>query len=602
LSHDKVTVDEPLISTDVDNLIRTIAERKKVALSDLRDICKIDKRTMDKWIAVLEDEGYVSVEYGLRGTYVHWKLDAGVKQPVAAEEEIKPEPIEEIDSADSGDVHVEFRESAPMEEPEESQKETAESESGDDSEPEELLSQYLAKKFRGEDHDNIKSKILTNLEDEKSGAGAVESREDEKTGPETTEDLSEEEAPVLRPGAPKKPMPTQKMAAADMREVISTYMQEIGREKAKIESLKKEREALYRDKVAVIEGKMQADIVVLTEKILEKQSKVAEIKESVLELPDKVDELDKLQKQMDALKSEGREALERTKKKAEQYISSVESSKEDIEEKVSDVKESLDEQSARLKSFEVLGASLDAKAGKVKDALESVKSQVEDLGNAMDALSSDLESVEEAKSEIASMTESVKGKVASHGAELVSLEEELAGVERVERWIQEYVNDYSRKIEEIERYVARSEGELEELREAAEALYMKKYIGELENMSDSYESELSDAVSKDKDIEQKISESRSRINDLAQESQQMIRKLRGEVPATDYDSLVTRVKEKTAKVSRVIDEKRQERAKLSEDSGRTRKSVKPFRKVVPRKVAQRKVRKASKVAVKRRRK
>ena len=39
-----------------------------------------------------------------------------------------------------------------------------------------------------------------------------------------------------------------------------------------------ENRRLYREKFATMEGKMQADIVVLTEKILEKQTKVAELK------------------------------------------------------------------------------------------------------------------------------------------------------------------------------------------------------------------------------------------------------------------------------------------------------------------------------------
>ena len=44
MDSEKITVDEPLISTDVDNLIRTIADRKKVPLHELRRICSIDKK------------------------------------------------------------------------------------------------------------------------------------------------------------------------------------------------------------------------------------------------------------------------------------------------------------------------------------------------------------------------------------------------------------------------------------------------------------------------------------------------------------------------------------------------------------------------------
>ena len=185
MSHDKVTVDEPLISTDVDNLIRTIAEKKRIPLNDLRTLCRIDKKTMDKWIAVLEDEGYISVEYGLRGTYVNWceevaaakaadEAQTSPPQPPSAPEE--PEAKEAQEKEEIKPEPVEFKETAPMEE---SESETKVSEA--DSQPEELLSQYLARKMKGDSSEDqsLKSKILTSFGDEPSKSEEANETEDE---------------------------------------------------------------------------------------------------------------------------------------------------------------------------------------------------------------------------------------------------------------------------------------------------------------------------------------------------------------------------------------------------------------------------------------
>ncbi|NYZ74304.1 hypothetical protein H0O00_04115, partial [Candidatus Micrarchaeota archaeon] len=393
-----------------------------------------------------------------------------------------------------------------------------------------------------------------------------------RTEPERVEAVEEdlEPEPIK---APARREPLKPVTSVDTRELVNAYMDEINKEKAKIEGLKKEKERLYRNKFATVEGKIEADVVTLTEAILEKQSKIAELKERVLELPDKVDELGKLQEQMGALKLEGRDALKRTKEKASEYLSHITEAKADVKDKVGEADDAIKEQNARLKELEKTHATLDSRSSKLKATVESVQSQVDELNKSMDSLNGGLQKVEQMKSEATAAADAIKEIVAARGAELESLEQELEGVARVEHWVQEYIRDYEQKIEEIERYVSSSDEELAELKEASEALYMKRYLGELEKLADTYDDELHDAVSKEEDIEQKTAESKSRITKLVNESQQMARKLRGDLKdSADYASLVAKIREKTAKAKTTFEEKREERVKLVDDSKKTRKT------------------------------
>lgn len=617
MSHEKVTVDEPLISTDVDQLIRTLAERKKVALNELRQTCRIDRKTMDKWIAVLEDEGYISIEYGLGGTYVIWKENGAIhseapKEVKPVEEAIaepsEPEPLEPLPETEVSEAPVTEEvvpeETAITESEEKAEDEVVATEA--EPEPEELLRDYLARKKDGSaDIDSVKSNILTSLketgkDDARADKIAAEvAPEPEAAEPADVEAADEVEEEPAAEGAEPEPsgparVETMKPAreappnAAEIRQLMNSYLAEINREKAHVEALKKERENLYREKFATLEGKMQADIVVLTEKILEKQAKIAELKERVLELPDKVDELEKVQSQLDSLRREGREALERTKRKAQEYVDNVSSSRGAMEGRIGEIDDALSKQNSRLKQLESITASLDSRSSKLKETIEDAKSQVETLNSTISALATDLQQVEQAKGGIRAMTEEIKGTVAAHGEELEALEQELDGIARMEQWVEEYVGDYEAKVEDIESYVARGDEELAQVREAAESLYMKKYLGELAEMAGSYDAELGGAVSKEKEIEQKISASSARISELVRDSQEMIRKLRGDVNAApDYDEVHARIKDRTAQVKTIVAEKRQERAKLVEDSSKTRKTRtvskvgKLKRKVVP---------------------
>jgi hypothetical protein len=674
LAHDKITVDEPLISTDVDSLIRTIAEKREVPLTELRQLCKIDKRTMDKWIAVLEDEGYISIKYGLGGTNVLWKgidefsheekvsgieatsgqtqsnqssvketeiqtstqptndeppTSEQVSETVSAISQIadevsqddKPTPTESSMESEHNQITTAVAEATTTEEVNEEF--TSETPLEEEPGPEELLSQYLAKKREGgsADIDDLKSSILTSLEENEKGKSKDkeesssyhsisagddadddsdgDDQRDDKLEPKTevadvqdesevdatsdedgTRAASESDVQEITPTFSRETAahvlkPEEKERIADVRELMATYLEEINREKAKIESLKKEREALYREKFATMEGKIQADMVVLTERVIDKETKIADLKERVLELPDKVDQLNRLQQQMEKLKKEGRDALQRTKTKADEFIVGVSESKSEIESKIATISSTMEARSDKLQELEKLSTSLDAKAEKVRSALESARAQVDDITTAMSALMVDLHQIEQTKNEILLQTHTIKQTVASHGAELESLEKELEGIARLEHWVQEYIRDYEQKIEDVEEYISKSDEELIELKEAAESLYVKKYLGELENMTDSYQSELADALSRDQTIEQKVSDSRSRIANLVRESQEMIKKLKSEIPMRsekDFSALAARVKARTSKTKSLIEEKQQEREKLSDDSAKTRKT------------------------------
>ncbi|VVC03992.1 Chromosome partition protein Smc [Candidatus Bilamarchaeum dharawalense] len=592
MTQDKITVDEPLISTDVDSLIRTLSERKRVSLNDLRQLCKIDKKTMEKWLAVLEDEGYINVEYGIRGTFVNWvglgmetttnyvvdsappttpqptpeepsptnvppTVDQPVQEEVSTITEDTPEASESVDSDSESDVS--------------SYEETVDDSSEGGPEPEELLSEYLArKKEKGSlDVNDLRATILTKLDDgEDSPEDLIFSGSTQKEEPKEVESVEEPEPPVAQP-EPIKSIREQ----IDVRELMSAYLAEINKEKAEIDALKKEKEALYRDKFATIEGKMQADIAVLSEKVIEKQSRIAELKERVLELPDKVDELNRLQREMDRLKKEGRMALDRTKRKADEFVSTINDSRIEVEDKVREVDSVLSAQSDKLKEFETLSSSLDSKSEKLRTSLDNAKAQVDELSATMSTLLTDLQQVEQMKSEINSMTDMVKSSVADRGEELKALEAELEGIAKMEHWVQEYVRDYEEKVDEIEDYVSRSDDELADLKSAAESVYMREYLGQLESMTEDYQNALYDTVSKEQDIDKKITDSKSRITELVKESQDLIKKVKSEVPGSSgYDRLLARVKEKTGKVKSVIVEKQSERAKLSEDSKNTRRT------------------------------
>ncbi|MBN1170501.1 hypothetical protein JXA56_05760 [Candidatus Micrarchaeota archaeon] len=568
------------ISTDVDNLIRTIADRKKIQLKDLQKECNIDKKNLDKWMYVLEEEGYIAIQYGLSGTYVLWKGDEAPEKEVVKEPgyEEEYEAVEESfqDTLPLEDVHDEKSEDVPdlpvfdvdslVEEETERQAEV-------EAEPEDLLKAYLDKK-RAEE---IKSSIIGNLDEEpqrpEPPLAPSEPDEPDDSVEESDHDIDFSKIKDDIEDIPETIRPSRDSQAGDLQALMSSYMNEINKEKARINSLKKEKDDLFRSTIAPLEGRMQADIVALTDKIIEKRSRVAELKEHVLELPDKIEEVERLQEGLDKLKEESSQALTRTRDKAESYLSNIENSREDLKERISDVHSSIDEQAKRLESLEKTNQKLTEQSEKIQTYAESVRKQVEALNSSMEVLLNDLKEVELSKEEITEMKDAIRDSIGSHGEELEELDAELNEIGKVEQWVNEYLRDYESKISEIESYVQKSDDELAELREAAESLYLQKYLGELEGLTEAYEVGLDEAAEKENDIDIQINEAKERITTLVRESRDMMKKLRGESNnSDDYAAILSRIKRKTTKITKLVNEKANERAKLLDDSKKSRKT------------------------------
>ena len=69
----ELTVNDALISTDIDRLIRFISEKQKTTMKEVQQNTGVDKKIIEKWIKILEDEGYIDIDYRFTNTFFVWK-------------------------------------------------------------------------------------------------------------------------------------------------------------------------------------------------------------------------------------------------------------------------------------------------------------------------------------------------------------------------------------------------------------------------------------------------------------------------------------------------------------------------------------------------
>jgi len=572
LTSDKITANDALISTDVDMLIRTISERKKVSLSELELYCNIDRKSLDKWIRVLEDEGYISLSYGIRGTNVVWLGDSPQGEDI-------PTDTNEIDEVLSAMPKNEAADS------------------------DQRLEEYLKSRQDDGEYD-LKSNILGSLEednaDEMKEYPPAEEGQDEtypedepeaeaisepEDLPEASNDfvkakdlasaiLEETEDEPDEPDYPKTPMPSRRLESERNRQVkdlVNSYMNQINAEKAELERLKAEKERIYRENYLSLESKVEADIAKVTESILEKEGRILEAKERVLELPSKVGEVEAVHESVKLLESEGREVLAKTREEVEQFISELDLSKEKISERISEGKQLLELEKEKVAQLDSLSGSVESTVKSISSQVDSARSDIDELNRRMSELLSELEEATEMKVELTDMVEAVRSSIDEKESQLDELEEKMEKIDKVEKWAREYVVDYEQKIDAISRFVEEGEEDLATLRKGAQSAYIKKYLHELDGITQDYESMMEETAGRESELDRKITDSKQRLSGLVKESKEMMRKLRtGSAP--DYEAARLAVTQKTGRVLALIDEKEAERGKLSEDIDEARGS------------------------------
>ena len=615
---DKITVNGALVSTDVDRLIRTISEKKRVELAELERLTGMDRRAIDKWVRVLEDEGYISIVYGLRGTNILWLGEEARHSD------------KDLDAALSGmetkQAHEAYDEVF------------SEISKGDESER--RLEEYLKRKQSDKgDGSDIKSSILGKLDSRRDSGvrPAASGHPDAPDGPEAPEPesmesgietrrqdfqavademLTERKEPKTLEAKPsfaavphdeverraepdaveheeaRKPA-RMTGESAKAKELVNAYLNEMNKERANLEKLKAEKDRIYRERYLSLESKVEADIASITERILEKEGRVLALKERVLELPDKVEEVEKVHKMITKLETDGREVLKKARADVEQFMETVDASKEELEGRMADARSKIDGEKGRIAELKRLSGDVESRVADLRKSADGTQEQIGELNSAMKELLADLEDATEMKVEISDMVERVRSSMESKEAELDGLEGQMASIEKVEKWVREYVNDYESKIDGITSYVRAGDEELSALQESAEAAYIKKYLRELDGMTANYDSELNKATGEEKDVESKIADSKRRLAELVRDSKEMITKLRTDTSGiADFETVRQEAQNKLGSVTQLLAEKEAEREMLGEDirtakgtvsaSPRRSYSARPAKKLVRR--------------------
>ncbi|VVB98629.1 Chromosome partition protein Smc [uncultured archaeon] len=586
---DKNTVaDDALISTDIDRIIKSLSTKKRIEINAFARELGMKTEALKKWIDILEDEGYVRVEYRLLNEFVSW---AGVEITPLEEEVLEKTVVEEEKRKDDLKEEIfpptEYAPKAPA--PQEKKEERPAS-----AEPEKKEAFAKSYEPKHEDlkaqerMDRIMEKIGEKPRKEKPGEEMTKSIISSFSEEKSDEDLSHEEE-ILRETmaeakkekepragfaiaasrkAEKPPAreakPDQEMVS--LRKSLSEYMDEIKVQKGEIEKLKGERAKLLSEAYLPLENRFKAAFDSIAERLLEKEGKIIEVKERLMELPGKVGEVEKVEAALRRIREEGRRALSTNREEMESLRKTLREEDSKIREDIGIIEKDIKSRKGEMADLAHTLSELESREQGLKKNVEELNRHLAEINEHIAASYAAVSQLAQTRGEIGRRLDSIKVTLDTRANEASESYTKLQDVRKAESVISEYLSDYQKKIADIEDYVKESEKELGKLREFAEVKYMRGYLKELDSVSTSYEQELEAVNAQEKSVEERIQEAQANLDSLLRESRTLVKSLEKKTTGKDFEKLASEIKSRQEAMVATVKEKSMEREMAKETS------------------------------------
>jgi uncharacterized phage infection (PIP) family protein YhgE len=529
--------DDALISTEMDKIVKILSRKRRVEMDELASEAGVDKRTLKKWVHVLEEEGFVKLEYKLTKVYVIWLLETG-----EAEEEVKGKGEEE-------------RVIVPKEEIIRGIEKPVEEEKEEKFERVEPVKIVIPK-----EEEPKKIVVEQEVPPEKEKPGIIEKAEETQRVEEKVE--GEEKVGVERGVEEERELTEEEREVVALREELDTYLKEIEKLRAEIAKLKEEKEEIYRTRLLKSQKEAEALYENISDKVMAIEEEIIELKEKIISIPEKVSEADSYVKAISAIRKEGKEIAKKIEEDINKMRSEVKEVEIALEKDLKAAKEELENQMDIVLDLEKKMKKIEDKQKELEKTLEALKEREASILTEMDSANDLLIKLNETRYTLSEKIEGAKIVIDRRTGEIGSLIADLEKLKNVERAIHNYIKDYEAKMGDIESNIKKAEEDLLKVKKAAEVEYLQKYLEELDRMAEKLESEMEQATMVEQDIDERIAAAKARIRELIKESKNLATKLREKEGAKGFKATEENARRKVRRLEKTIKEKEEEREKL----------------------------------------
>ncbi|MEM2138414.1 MAG: hypothetical protein QW568_04970 [Candidatus Anstonellaceae archaeon] len=320
----------------------------------------------------------------------------------------------------------------------------------------------------------------------------------------------------------KRPEPVQVASVSlQFSDKLARQIKRIIRQTQEIERLRMEKEKLLTEHYLPMQRRLESEIETISDRVLRMEKNIIGLHQRASDLPGKVTEVEKLQ--ISSLKAHGQ--MRRAYDEASALIEESNRLLSDEREKMEMIAEQSRQEIAlhKAKTIELEGvlshiSQMEEEASnKVIAARAALAEQAERLASA-ESYAKELSSL---KDEIANNVNELKRDISSTKGILTTLEKQMEQMRQVELYTESIRQDYDKKINELGDYIRHGNEEFDTLRESVEANFVRRYLRELRQLTDSYTFEFNQVRQSEKDIETRIEEEKKNLEQLLEEGRKI---------------------------------------------------------------------------------
>ncbi len=591
---ENISVDEPLISTDVDTLIKAIAYKKDLDVPQLAAKTNIDQATVEKWLRILEEEGYIQIHYNLTNMRISWiKQETGSQRTTSSAPQYeKQETQVPIPSPITAPItHPEIKLQPTQTPPSEVQIPVL-VESQEKKEVTSLLEEELKRESMQTANpinkvlssNDIKFNILKEMEkdwqEEKQSIQETTTQEPEqkpktpvlevtlptpKIEVEPPTSKKQEKPEIIAAESQKTPSQANEPEQNAVRENINQYLNEISEQRKQIAQLKAQKEEMYGKKLLPLENKFETISITFSEKILEKEEKILSLKDRMVRLPSHYAEVEKLRSSVEKIEYNAINSLDQARTSIDSVLESIKKKEAEAYSKMTSGLAALEDERKRLGELEGIAQGLGTKVAKVETLIKETQGTIDQLFQSMKNLEDDIALARRKQEEVVALSQETQSAIDAREEEIQGLTTQIDELRSVEQWIMDYVKDYHKKLDDLHAMVNESKEELASLEETAEIEQLKNYLDELETITEMYSEETQNITAQESSIDRRIHDSQEKLGVLITESRDLIRRLRKDVKDTPYMETMERAETTVKKMQSVVETKQKERMNLEEE-------------------------------------
>jgi len=478
-------VDET-IATDIDKIIQIIKKRKHMSLDALSKESGIPKDTLDKWLPMMEDVGLVTISYHLTQVFVDWKGGEeefeGLEEITPAPQMIKGERLKEV-PAENVNV-VEEKIVLPEHKPNKISR----------------VSQMFTRKTKPK---QIKAKPKPEVKQ-------VRFEEPEEKIPTKIELFK---PPVAPPEGVRESKLTKK---------LRDKMRDMDNVRKELEQLKEQKRKLLEDVYKPMEQKFSVELKTISDSIAEKEQKILELQQRILQLPNTIDELDRQQLHMKEIEDETVKIAKDTSRAVNELLEKLSELKEETARQLESADHSVAEGNVQLGDMKSLMAKISSIRTELSNRISVMQKQIDEQTQRLEQLKNSWEKLEEIQSRTEERISSTEELLTKQEKIVDELEDKISRTEQLEQWLKMHQENYDKTFKEFLAYVQDNQKEFNRLRETLEANFVRRYLKDLEQLSEGYEFEMKKAHETEQSIDEKIEAAKNKLKSLLKQSRALV--------------------------------------------------------------------------------